>query len=246
MRAIAAVCVAMLGASSVSAQTAGTLTGRVATSEGTPVPGARIRVIGTDLSTVADARGDYRLAGVPTLTQKLDVRMLGYTPIELPFELGDGGAALVNVVLVPIPLEPLEVVERTALTPGLMGFEERAARGPGTFFTREAILRMHARQFTDILRRVPGLQVRQMSGYGNLNIQTRGSNCQVLFYMNGTAFPLPNDVPINQYVSPDEVVGVEVYSGSSEIPAEFNSSKQSRCGVIVIWTRIGPEARRRR
>ena len=245
MRAIGASCVALLCASALGAQAVGTLSGRVATSDGTPVPGARIRVIGTELATVADAKGDYRLAGVPALTQKLDVRMLGYTPMELPFEVADGGAVLVNIVLVPIPLEALEVVERTALTPGLIGFEERRARGPGTFFTREAILRMHARQFTDILRRVPGLQVRQMSGYGNLNIQTRGSNCQVLFYMNGTAFPLPNDTPINQYVSPDEVVGVEVYSGSSEVPAEFNSSKQARCGVIVIWTRIGPEARRR-
>jgi hypothetical protein len=245
MRSIAASLLALLCASTLAAQALGTLTGTVATADGTPVPSARIRVLGTALSTVADSKGDFRLAGVPTLSQKLDIRMLGYSPIELPVEVVDGAHNYVKVVLVPIPLDQVDVVEKSAITPGLIEFEERMARGPGTFFTREAILRMHARQFTDILRRVPGLQVRQLSGYGNLSVQTRGSGCQVQFYMNGTMFALPNDVPINQYVSPDEVIAVEVYSGSSEIPAQFNSSKQSRCGVVVIWTRIGPEARRK-
>ena len=244
MRAAVASLLVLLCASGLAAQ-AGTLTGTVATADGTPVPSARIRVIGTSLATVADAKGDFHFSGVPTLSQRLDIRMLGYTPLELSVEILESAANHVKVVLVPVPLEPLDIVEKSALTPGLIGFEERMARGPGTFFTREAILRMHARQFTDILRRVPGLQVRQLSGYGNLSVQTRGSSCQVLFYMNGTMFPLPNDMPINQYVSPEEVIAVEVYSGSSEIPAQFNSSKQSRCGVVVIWTRIGPEAARR-
>ena len=106
---------------------------------------------------------------------------------------------------------------------------------------------MQARVFTDVLRRVPGLQVRPVRGglANNVSIQTRGSECSVLFYMNGMAFPLPPDQPINDFVSPHEVIGIEVYSGSSEIPAQFNNSRfNSRCGVIVIWTRYGPEQER--
>jgi hypothetical protein len=246
MKAAAASLAALLFASSLGAQAAGTLTGTVATADGTPVGSARVRVVGTALTTVADAKGTFRLADVPAASHKLDVRMLGYTPLEQAVEIVAGATFHVNVVLVPVPLEAMDIVEKSALTPGLVGFEDRMARGPGTFFNREAILRMQARQFTDILRRVPGLQVRPMAGsYGNVSIQTRGSGCQVLFYMNGTAFPMPADFPINNYVSPEDVVGVEVYSGSSEIPAEFNSSKNSRCGVVVIWTRVGPEQRRR-
>jgi hypothetical protein len=246
MKAAAASVVALLIASQLAAQAAGTLTGTVATADGTPVASARIRLIGTTITATADAKGGFRIPDVPAAAHKLGVRMLGYSPLEQRVDVTAGATFHVRVVLIPIPLEPLDIVERSALTPGLVGFDERRARGPGFFFDREAILRMQARQFTDILRRVPGLQVRPVSGsYGNVSVQTRGSGCQVLFYMNGTAFPMPPDFPINTYVSPEDVVGVEVYSGSSEVPAQFNSSRHSRCGVIVIWTRVGPEARRR-
>lgn len=246
MKTAAGSLLVLLCGSQLSAQVGGTLTGTVATAEGTPVASARIRVLGTTIVTVADAAGGFKLTDVPAIAKRLDVRMLGYTPTELPVEIIAGGTFHVQVVLAPIPLEALEISESPTLTPALRGFEERRARGPGTFFTREDILRMQARQFTDILRRVPGLQVRPVSGsFGNVSVQTRGSGCQVLFYMNGTAFAIPADFPINQYVSPDEVVAVEVYSGSSEIPAQFNSSRHSRCGVIVIWTRVGPEPVRR-
>jgi hypothetical protein len=243
---VAASLAALLVASQLSAQTAGTVTGTVSTEDGTPVASARIRVLGTPLTTIADGKGLFRIADVPAAAHKLDVRMLGYTPLEHLVDVIAGETFHVKLVLVPIPLEPLDIVERSALTPGLIGFEERRARGPGFFFDRDAILRMQARQFTDILRRVPGLQVRPVSGsYGNVSVQTRGNGCQVLFYMNGTAFPMPPDFPINNYVAPEDVVGVEVYAGSSEVPAQFNSSRHSRCGVIVIWTRVGPENRRR-
>jgi hypothetical protein len=50
------------------------------------------------------------------------------------------------------------------------------------------------------------------------------------------------DMSINQYVTPEDVIAIEVYSGSSQIPPEFLSNLlNSRCGVIVIWTRIGDE-----
>ena len=245
IKAAAASLAALLFASPLASQAAGTVIGTVSTADGTPVASARIRVLGTALTTVADGRGLFRIADVPAAAHTLDVRMLGYTPLEHAVDVAAGDTFNIRIVLVPIPLEPLDIVERSALTPGLVGFEERRARGPGFFFDRESILRMQARQFTDILRRVPGLQVRPVSGsYGNVSIQTRGSGCQVLFYMNGTPFPMPPDYPINTYVAPEDVVGVEVYS-SSEIPAQFNSSRHARCGVIVIWTRVGPEARRR-
>jgi hypothetical protein len=245
MRAVAASLAALLVASPLTGQVFGTLTGTISTADGTPIASARIRLLGTSLTTIADGKGMFRIADIPPAAHKLDVRMLGYSPLEQLVDVTAGATFHVKIILVPIPLEPLDVVERSALTPGLIGFEERMARGPGFFFDREAILRMQARQFTDILRRVPGLQVRPVSGsYGNVSVQTRGSGCQVLFYMNGTVFPMPPDHPINNYVVPEDVVGVEVYS-SSEIPAQFNMSRHARCGVIVIWTRVGPEAGRR-
>jgi hypothetical protein len=63
--------------------------------------------------------------------------------------------------------------------------------------------------------------------------------------VNGTPFPVSNDLEINHYVAPDEVAAVEIYTGASQIPAQFNSSSlNAHCGVIVIWTRIRTSAAR--
>jgi hypothetical protein len=227
----------------MAAQASGTLTGTVATADGTPVPSARVQVVGTSLSAIADARGGFRIAGVPTVSQRLDVRMVGYAPSTLPIAIIADAIFDVKVVLAPIPLDAVEVGASAGATPALRGFEERMARGPGAFFTREQILRVQARLFTDILRRVPGMQIRKVSGaYGeNFAVMQRGRHCPMAYYVNGTPFAVPPDVPINHFISPDEVVAVEVYS-ASEIPPQFNaSSSRAMCGVVVIWTRVGME-----
>ena len=232
-----------------TAQAPGTLTGIVSAPDGRPVAEARVAVVGTALVTKAGNDGAFRITGVSTHAETLDVRMIGYTPIRVAFEIGRTGILHITPTLIPIPLAPLEVTSDMAVTPGMQGFEARRARGPGVFFTREDILRMQPRQVTDILRRVPGIQIRPVSGGlgHNVIVQSRGMNCPMLFYMDGSAFPLPGDAPINHYVSPDEVVGIEVYSGSSEVPAQFNSSRfTARCGVVMLWTRFGPEAKRPR
>ena len=59
------------------------------------------------------------------------------------------------------------------------------------------------------------------------------------FFLNGSPFPVPNDIPVNHYISVEEVVAVEVYS-PSETPPQFNSSMYgARCGLVGVWTRSG-------
>jgi hypothetical protein len=66
-----------------------------------------------------------------------------------------------------------------------------------------------------------------------------GRSCQVQFYVNGVPFNSVGDREINHFISPGEVAAVEVYTGASQIPPEFNSSMyNARCGVVLIWTRI--------
>lgn len=236
----------------VAAQKLGTLAGIVlASNENIPVR-ARLRVQGTVLDVTATQDGAFRIADVPAGAQTLDVRMLGYTPVLLPIEVRPGDTLFLNVKLTPVALEleAVEVLDVTALTPQLRGFEDRRARGMGTFFTRQDILRMQPRLFTDILRRVPNMQIRGVQGgHGdNLSVQTgRGKPCGMQFYVNAMPVAMTGDAPINYYVSPEEVVGVEVYSGTSEIPPQFNSSNSNaRCGVVVIWTRVGRSSERER
>jgi hypothetical protein len=236
----------------LAAQRAGTVAGIVvASGESTPVR-ARLRVPGTVLDVVAAKDGGFRMVDVPSGAQTLDVHMLGYNPVVLPIDVRAGESLFVKVTLTPVALElaAVEVSDLTALTPQLREFEDRRARGMGTFFTREDILRMQPRLFTDILRRVPGMNIRALQGgHGdNVSVQTdRGKPCAMQFYVNGTPLAMMGDSPVNYYIAPEDVVGVEVYRGSSEIPIQFNNSmNNSRCGVVVVWTRVGKNPERRR
>lgn len=229
----------------LAAQKSGALAGVVvAAADQTPVA-ARIRLAGTLLDATAAHDGAFRFSAVPAGAQTLDVRMLGYSPVVLALDIRAGETLFVRVALKPVALalDPVDVVEPTRLTPQLQGFEDRRSRGIGTFFTREDILRMQPRLLTDVLRRVPGMQIRPVQGgHGdNVSVQTeRGKPCGMQFFVNGTPISLQGDSPVNYYISAQEVVGIEVYSGSSEIPPQFNSSVgNSRCGVVVVWTRVG-------
>jgi hypothetical protein len=240
--------IALLPAVKLAGQTTGTVIGTITTVSGTPIARARIAVVGTPLATVAAVDGGFRLPSVPTTAQTLDVKMLGYKPRLFAIDVLGGETLHVAIVLAanPLLLDTVAVISDAAVTPGIRGFEERRSRGPGVFFRRDDIERMQPRVLTDVLRRVPGLQIRPVRGGlgNNVSVQARGSDCPMLFYMNGSAFSLPPDQPINDFVAPEEVVALEIYSGSSEIPVQF--SHNNRCGVIMVWTRYGPEISRRR
>ena len=232
----------------LAAQELGTLTGTVTAADKTPVAQARVTVVGTALVAVTRVDGGFHVAGVAPGAQTLDVRMLGYKPTLLPVEVEAGESLHVQVILAvePVPLPAVHVTAERAVRPELRGFEERRARGAGLFFTREDIARMQSRLFTDVLRRVPGIQIQPVAGAFGTGyvVQLARStgimgnrSCPVLFYVNGAPFPITGDQAINHFIAPDDVVGVEVYAAISRIPAQFSSSMHNaRCGVIAIWT----------
>ena len=248
----------LLPAVRLAAQNPGTLTGTVTADDATPLARAQVKVIGTTLATVGGLDGSFRLAGVPSGAQSLEVKVLGYTPLVLAVDILAGETLNLHLQLAAeaVPLPAVEVkASPVFVTPEMKGFAERKARGAGQFFTREEIVRMQARLLTDVLRRVPGMQIQSVnSAYGtSYTIQTGRSGgpvgarvCPVLFYINGTPFPLSTDVTIDHYVAPEEVIGLEVYNGTAQIPPQFNSGMyNAHCGVVVIWTRNGIEPGRR-
>jgi outer membrane receptor for Fe3+-dicitrate len=235
-------------------QSGGTVTGTVTAANKMPLQQARVRVTGTELATVTRVNGAFEVTQVPAGRQKLEVVMIGYTPTAMAVEISEGATLRVTVALEPLPLQPVTVTADANFFVGLRGFEERKARGTGRYFTRKDIDMMQARQVTDVLRRVPGMQVETGPGAfsGGSTTARSGRNgggsgahtCGMTYYMNGSPFPLAKDVPINTFVAPDDIAAIEVYTGSSQIPPEFNSSiHNSSCGVVAIWTRSTLDAR---
>jgi hypothetical protein len=235
------------------AQSTGSLRGQVLADSTTPLAEARVRIIGATGTVLSGNDGRFSFDVVPPGHQVLEVRRLGYVQLTEWVTIVAGETLTLQVVLqlVPVALKPVEVKGEAALWPAMEGFEERRTRTNGHFFDRTEIQRMQPRLFTDVLRRVPGIQVQPSTGAFGGNEMVRMSRtvgvsglrpCPVLFYLNGMPLQIAGDMSINQYVPAEDVIAIEVYSGTSQIPPEFLSNLlNSRCGVIVIWTRLGDE-----
>jgi len=221
--------------------------GVVVDTEGRPLANAQV-VVGSGLQATTQSSGHFRLDGVPAGIQLLEVHFVGYHAFQVVLEVQPEELIRVELTLTvdPVALEEVRASATGGLSPELQGFHQRRSRGNGHFFTREQITRMQPRSFTDVLRRVPGLQIHNASGpFGNSQVVQMGRatgiagqrQCPVLFYMNGAPFPVSTDVGINTFIRPEDIAAIEVYSGASSVPAQFHSANHnSRCGVIVIWT----------
>jgi len=232
----------------------GRLTGRVVGEDGMPLAQARIRIMGGTPLVLSGTDGRFTISAVHAGDQILEVRLLGYLAFNGLVTVAAGQALDVSVTLVaaPIPLKAVVIKGAPVLRPALEGFEHRRAHGNGHFYNQAEIARMQPRLLTDVLRRIPGVVLQPAAGSFGSNDMVRmnrttgiaGSrNCPVLFYINGMPFQVIGDMSINQFVAPEDVVAIEVYSGSSQIPPEFSANLlNARCGVIVIWTKVGEDS----
>lgn len=249
-RAIAALAL-LLSAEAAWSQEVAAIAGIVTDLSETPLAQARVTIAGTPVQVLSQEDGRFHLGALAPGTQVVEVRLLGYSVLILPVELRPGETLLVELALAAeaVTLAAVDVKAEPALPPELRGFQERRARGVGRFFSRHDITQMQPRLFTDVLRRVPGLTLQPVGGpYGTGYVVQLSRNagitgnrpCPVLFYVNGVPFQVATDHAINHFLAPEEVVAVEVYASSSDVPSQFNSSMHNaRCGVILVWTYSG-------
>ena len=77
--------------------------------------------------------------------------------------------------------------------------------------------------------------------------RSAGYNCTTQIFVDGflvnrrTGYGQgyrPEDIRIDDVVTPASIEGIEIFRGLSTVPAEF-LSPDADCGVIAIWTRRG-------
>ncbi len=228
----------------VAAQETGTLTGKVTDADRSPLPRVQVRLTGTTLEVETQRDGTFTLTGIAAGRHTVELRLLGYTAKAELVDVAAGSTLNVSFSLTRAAVE-LDTVSVTArLNPHLEGFEQRRVRGVGRFFTRAEIAKTNARGISDVLRRVPGLMFQPARDNDGSMVESgrtsRTGNCPVLYYLNGSPLPVSAGGTINSFVQLDAVEGIEVYSGGSQIPPQFNSAGfRALCGVVVVWTQMG-------
>ena len=209
------------------------LNGTVRTPKDQSVTSALVSVPGTGLEVQTAASGMFSLGGLPSGTQTLEVRALGYEPKRIPVELFRDRLTTVNVVL-DRPVQTLDVVKVFGKgNARLAAFERRRRAGWGHVLTPADIERRHPLRLTDLFRTIPGVRVVPSGAFGNM-ILLRG--CPPTVFLNGVRLGEGAAGDLDLLASTTEITAVEVYTASMR-PAEFWGNS---CGSVVLWAGMLP------
>ena len=205
-----------------------------------PLEGAEVSILDGPLTRTND-RGEWTLVGAPAGTRILEVRAVGYYPDLRAVNIVPGEAAIhIMLAAMPVTLDTVQVTATRVGDKALAGFEARRRGGTGRYLTPEDIARQHPYFTTDLLRFVPGLRV-DRNRRGETTLQMRNAfadRCSPAVYLDGNYAGDATTIDIDGWVRPDEVAGIEIYTGPV-VPAQFSKSTVT-CGSIVIWTKESP------
>jgi len=248
--ALAAAFAALLTASPLSAQILG---GRVMDkTSNEPIPEAVVEVLNSSGRSVHRTRSDKDGFFVFELRQegeyKLRTSRVGYQTVTsegVQVETRQTVQVEIHISTGEVALEPLRVTARTQPMRSSFlereGFYDREKGAFGIFLTPyELSQKSAATQTSELFRGVPGVN---LTPVGNsryrINMTRSGGACPPRVLLDGNPVA---DSDVDNFVEPQDVSGIEIYRGPSEVPGRWTSQRSS-CGLIVIWTKHGERNR---
>ena len=199
-----------------------------------------------------DENGVVELTGIPPGVHVISIECERYTSevLVIAFNAGDVKEGDLGLVRAPIELGEIEIVEEALdQTLNRRGFYERQEKGGGRFVTKSEMDRKGKILLSEALRGLRGVSIINFQGSNVVVSRRRGKTCPLYVFLDGLrmrgTLSLPADdlrpmaPPMNAVdidtLPVEEVVGVEVYIGPSEVPIQYNQF--NACGVLLIWTR---------
>jgi hypothetical protein len=222
------------------------VTGFVLDPAGLPLVGVIVAVTSTAATARTGPNGEFTLVDLPSGTQELAVRYVGFDPTMLPIELSSRATQSVTIRLqrAPSSLPPVVVTSKTNAALIRLGFFDRQKASAGFFITPDEVAKAQPHVVTDLMYLVPGWQVQTNSSGLTVLLPPRSafaegkSSCINVFVDHALLNRLaPGE--FDSAIPARDVVAVEVYSRST-VPAEFARALQS-CVTIVVWTRARVE-----
>ena len=226
---------------SASAQSVGAISGTVKDSAGAPIPGVEVVILQAKSAVYSDSLGVFRFANIPAGKRQLHFRRLGFAPKSIDTQIVDGQTVALAIVLdvSATVIDGMTVEEMTRRRQMLSDFYERSASGFGHFVTREQIEKRNPMNLSDMMRMIPGARLTPVRGGGQATLRFSRAqgprDCPPQYWVDGVK---TWNLNIDDIV-PQDVEGIEVYSGASTVPPQFNTKEGTTiCGVILIWTRV--------
>jgi hypothetical protein len=211
--------------------------GMVRSDRDRPLANARVALANETRIVATDSSGLFTLGGVPAGTQTLQVRAIGYAPEQRQLVLAADADTTLQIRLTTVSrvLDTIQVISRRIYDADRSGFARRRRMGFGRFFDENDIRRRRPYDLYSLLREVSFMRLVGNGLDRRLVMGGRGRPCEPELYLNGVHMPRDLLGELDFLVRPEEVGGMEVYTSSSQTPAQFTSF--DACGAIVIWTR---------
>ena len=215
----------------------------------TPLTGVLIEVAGGSARLVTDARGDFIVSLPSAQHVTLTLTRIGYSPLTQLLYVPAGDTSRISLFLSPAPttLDTVNVVaEAVSRSPRLAGYEYRRQQHiGGVFLTRAQIERRNAIATSQLFSNLLGARVIDSAGV-KLIASARGykaildpkidiAPCVMAIGVDGQIKEWGFSV---DEIPPNDIHGIEIYSGPATIPREFATLRpDGYCGLVMIWTR---------
>jgi hypothetical protein len=233
----------------------------VFTTDGDPIEGAEVLDELSKTSALTTMTGTITLSFLAEGATLVRIRKVGFAAATMLVNITPDDTLPVTVMLKRTVRELPKVVTNDSapryISPGLQAFEERRKAGGGYFITEKEIRKWDSGALTNVVRQIPGIDVRCARGGGmvsnNCHASTKRStgkyalskgagvsDCPVDVYLDGTLYYSQvdggggdNDL---QKLAANQFAAIEFYSGGARIPVQYNKTGSS-CGVMLLWTR---------
>jgi hypothetical protein len=215
------------------------LTGSVQTADGKPVDGATIEIPGSDANTTTARNGAFHLDGVPSGTQVMTVRHVGFAEMSRLVDVSSKTTRTVTVVLQPAvaTLAKVDVKVQALLVAAAYdrtGFNRRKQLGVGQFLTADQIESRNSGSATTLLAGMPGVRLQYSGRSGAVRVvSSRGTRGCTGYIVDGVAVGRGMSGDDQGLPQAHEIIGVEVFQPTESIAGR----PPSNCLTVLIWTK---------
>lgn len=227
--------------------------GRVVTTNGIPVPEARVAVWGMPGEVRTNARGEFAMGDLPGGTTSVAVKAVGFDAVRIPVDLRtgtDGNTIAVTLNRSVTTLAEISVIESADVVLSRVGFAKRSKEGMGRYLDADQIAKAPGVTAAQLIGRFPGTLFKAASRGSRLFMtDTRGGQCPPTVWVDGQRLDAAAEADVDGVIDIDfwtdhtRLAGIEVYTRANEAPLQYGGTNKNACGVVVIWHRTRPAPR---